>query len=139
MHPEQVIAALRFDPLVPVWVIVVLGLVALPVVGIAAWRRARGTVFRLAAFAVLILWLCGPRLVQEARPGLPEIGLLVVDQTEAMRVEDRAQLAEAHREQIPQEAAKLPHLELRTITVPERGWYRPHRVTEMGKVLADIP
>lgn len=139
MHPEQVIAALRFDPLVPVWVIVVLGLVALPVVGIAAWRRARGTVFRLAAFAVLILWLCGPRLVQETRQGLPDIGLLVVDQTASMQVKDRAKLAEAAREKITQEAAKLPDLELRTITVPESGSSGTQLFTEMGKVLADIP
>ena len=28
MHPEQAIAALRFDPLLPVWLIVTLGMLA---------------------------------------------------------------------------------------------------------------
>ena len=43
MHPEQAIAALRFDPLLPVWLIVALGVLALLVVALGAWRRARGT------------------------------------------------------------------------------------------------
>jgi len=81
MHPEQAIAALRFDPLLPVWLIAILGFIALLVVALAAWRRARGTILRFAAFAVLLLWLAGPRLVQETRETLPDIGLLVVDRT----------------------------------------------------------
>ena len=96
MHPEQAIAALRFDPLLPVWLIVALGGAR------AAGRRARryrgaraARCWRLAAFAVLLLWLAGPRLVQETRETLPDIGLLVVDQTASMQVGDRARLAEA--------------------------------------------
>ena len=81
MHPEEVIAALRFEPLLPLWLIATLGVTALLTVALAAFRRARGTLWRLAAFAVLLLWLAGPRVVQESRDNLPDIGLLVVDQT----------------------------------------------------------
>ena len=80
MRPEEVIAALRFEPLLPIWLIAALGVVALLVVALAAFRRARGTIWRLAGFAILLLWLAGPRLVQESRDNLPDIGLLVVDQ-----------------------------------------------------------
>ncbi len=100
MHPEQAIAALRFDPLLPVWIIAVLGVIAALVVGLAAWRRARGTLLRLAAFAVLLAWLAGPRLVQETRQGLPDIGLLVVDHSDSMQIGDRARLADAARDAI---------------------------------------
>ena len=55
---------------------------------LALWRRARGTVWRVFAFAVLLLWLAGPRLVEETRETLPDIGLLVVDQTASMAVGD---------------------------------------------------
>jgi hypothetical protein len=64
MRPEEVIAAVRFEPLLPVWLIASLGVLALLVVAVAAFRRARGTIWRLAGFAVLLLWLAGPRLVQ---------------------------------------------------------------------------
>ncbi len=125
MRPEEVIAALRFEPLLPVWLIASLGVLALLVVAVAVFRRARGTIWRLAGFAVLLLWLGGPRLVQESRDNLPDVGLLVVDQTASMQIGDRARLAEAARAALAEQAAKLPNLELRTITVPESGdWER---------------
>ncbi|HEY0425029.1 MAG TPA: hypothetical protein VGC82_17045, partial [Rhodopila sp.] len=86
MRPEQVIAAIRFDPLLPVWMLVVLSVLALVVVGVGFWRRGKGAALRLGAFAVLLLWLAGPRLVQETRQSLRDIGLLVVDQSASMQV-----------------------------------------------------
>jgi len=139
MHPEQAIAALRFDPLLPQWLIAALGVLALAVIALAAWRRARGTLLRLAAFAVLLLWLAGPRLVQETRETLPDVGLLVVDHSASMQVGDRATLAEAARAEIAAQAAKLPDLELRTVTVPEQGDAGTRLFSEIDRALADIP
>jgi hypothetical protein len=139
MHPEQAIAALRFDPLLPLWLIVALGILAGLIVALAATRRARGTILRLGAFAVLLLWLAGPRLVQETRETLPDVGLLVVDQTASMQVGDRAKLAEEARASIAAQAAKLPDLELRTITVPEQGDAGTRLFTMIDRALADIP
>src|SRR6201996_2270915 len=121
MRPEQVIAAIHFDPLLPEWLLVTLGVLALAVVALGFWRRGRGTAFRLVAFAVLLLWLTGPRLVQETRDSLRDIGLLVVDQSASMNVGDRAALAEKARQSIEAQATKLHDLELRTINVPEAG------------------
>ncbi len=139
MRPEEVIAALRFEPLLPLWLIVGVGALALLIVAVAAVRRARGTIWRLAAFAVLLLWLAGPRLVQETRDNLPDIGLLVVDQTASMQVGDRTRLAEAARATISQQAAKLPDLELRTVTVPESGNSGTRLFAAIERALADIP
>ena len=139
MHPEEVIAALRFEPLLPLWLIAALGVVALLIVGLAAFRRARGTVWRLAGFAVLLLWLAGPRIVQESRDNLPDIGLLVVDQTASMQVGERARLADAARAKLTQQAAKLPDLELRTVTVPEGGDAGTRLFGAVDRALADIP
>jgi hypothetical protein len=139
MRPEEVIAALRFEPLLPLWLIVGLGAFTLLIVAVAAVRRARGTVWRLAAFAVLLLWLAGPRLVQETRDNLPDIGLLVVDQTASMQVGERTRLAEAARATISQQAAKLPDLELRTVTVPESGDSGTRLFAAIERALADIP
>src|ERR1700733_14219081 len=139
MHPEQAISALRFDPLLPVWLIVALGVFAALIVALAATRRARGTLLRFAAFAVLLLWLAGPRPVPETRETLPDVGLLVVDHTASMQVGDRAQLAEEARAAIAAQAAKLPDLELRTITVPEQGDAGTRLFTMIDRALADIP
>jgi hypothetical protein len=121
MRPEQVIAALRFDPLLPIWLLVSIAIIAALVCALAFWRRAKGAVLRSLAFALLVLWLAGPRLVQETREGLADIGLLVVDQTASMQVNGRAALAEAARAAIRNEAKDFHNLELRTVTVPEKG------------------
>ena len=139
MRPEEAIAALRFDPLLPMWLIGALAAVALLVVVLAAARRARGAVWRVLGFAVLLLWLAGPRLVQEMRETLPDIGLLVVDQTASMQVGERARLAEAARAAISQQATKLPDLELRTISVPESGDSGTRLFAAINRALADIP
>ncbi len=140
MHLEQVIAALRFEPLLPLWLIVALGVLALLVVALAAFRRARGTVWRLAAFAVLLLWLAGPRLVQETprdaarhRPagGRP-------DRLDAGRRPRRA-WPRRRAPRSSQQAAKLPDLELRTITVPESGDAGTRLFAAIDRALADIP
>jgi hypothetical protein len=139
MRPEQVIAAIRFDPLLPEWLLIALAVVSLAVVVVGVWRRGRGTVLRLAAFAVLLLWLTGPRLVQETRQALRDVGLLVVDRSASMQVGDRTRLADAARQSIEAQAAHLPDLELRTITVPESGNAGTRLFAEVDRALADIP
>ena len=139
MHFEQAFAALRFDPTVPVWVLAALAVLALLVSGFAAWRRARGTILRAAAFAVLLVWLAGPRLVEETRETLPDIALLVVDQTASMSVGDRAKLADLTRAAIMEQAARLPDLELRVLTVAEHGDNGTQLFGAIAGALADIP
>ncbi len=101
MHMEQAIAALRFEPALPVWLLAALVALCVAVLALSAWRRAPGTLWRAVAFAVLLGWLTGPRLVEETRQTLPDIGLLVIDQTAGMSIGDRTKLAEqaapAHR------------------------------------------
>ncbi len=100
---------------------------------------AAAPLLRLAAFAVLLLWLTGPRLVQETRESLRDIGLLVVDQSASMQVGDRARLADAARQSIEAQAARLPDLDLRTITVPEAGNAGTQLFAAVDRALADIP
>ena len=139
MHPEDVIAALRFEPLLPLWLIATLGALALLIVALAAFRRARGTVWRLAGIRRAAAVARRSALVQESRDNLPDIGLLVVDQTASMQVGERARLAEAARATLTQQAAKLPDLELRTVTVPESGDAGTRLFGAIDRALADIP
>jgi len=135
----QAIAALRFDPAVPLWVLAALGVLCLLALAPALWRRARGVTWRLLAFAVLLFWLAGPRLVEETRQGLADIGLLVLDDTASMHIGDRARLRDQARAAIEAQAAKLPNLQLRTVTVPESGHEGTRLFTAIDRALADIP
>ncbi len=139
MKFEQAYAALRFEPAVPVWVIAALGALCLIALAPAVWRRARGTVWRGIAFAVLLLWLAGPRLVQETRDTLPDIGLFVVDKTASMRVGDRSAIRDKALAALQVQAARLPDLEMRTVEVPEGGRDGTALFAAIERALADIP
>ena len=135
----QAIAALRFEPGLPPWLLLALTALAIAIVGTALWRRARGAWLRAAAFAVLLAWLAGPTLVRETRQGLRDIALLVVDRSDSMQVGDRMKLADAAVASIRAQASHLPDLELRQVSVPEHGSNGTQLWAELRRALADIP
>jgi hypothetical protein len=139
MKLEHAIAALRFDPAIPLWLLAGLAALCAVALGLAAWRRARGVVWRFFGFALVLLWLAGPRLVEETREPLSDIALLVVDQTASMQVGERAAMAEAARAKLEAQARGLKDIELRTITVPEAGHDGTQLFAAIGRALADIP
>ena len=139
MKLEQAYAALRFEPSVPLWLIGLLAALCLLALLPALIRRARGAIWRALAFAVLLAWLAGPRLVQETRDTMPDIGLFVVDKTDSMRVGDRAALRDAALAQLSQQAARIPDLEMRTVEVPESGSDGTALFAATERALADIP
>lgn len=139
MRLEQAIAALRFDPVLPWALWAGLAALCLLALALAAWLRARGTLWRAAAFAILLLWLAGPRVVEETRETLPDIALLAVDQSASMQVGDRARLAESARRALETATRDLPDLELRTITVAEQGSEGTRLFETIDRALADIP
>jgi hypothetical protein len=148
MHLEQAVAALRFDPVLPFWLLAALAAFCLVALAVAGWARARGIVWRFLAFATLLFWLTGPRLVEETRQNLPDIGLLVIDQSASMGVADRTALADAARARIEAQIRELAQsaslrdpsaLELRTVTVPEAGSEGTKLFAAIDRALADIP
>ena len=139
MKLAQAYAAIRFDPSIPLWLLGALAVLCLLVLAPALLRRARGALWRTLAFAVLLLWLAGPRLVEETRNTLPDIGLIVVDKSDSMRIGDRAALRDAALARLTQQAARLPDLEMRTVVVPEAGRDGTALFAGIERALADIP
>ncbi len=135
----QAISAIRFVPTLP-WPLLA-GLAALCVMALAPalWRRARGSLLRVLCFAVVLLWLAGPRLVQETRDPLSDIAVMVVDKTDSMAVANRSALVDAAAAKLTAETGQIPGLELRTVTVPEAGHDGTRLFTALDRALADIP
>ncbi len=135
----QAISALRFAPSLPLWLLALLAAACILAAGAGHWRRARGAWWRTAAFAVLLAWLAGPTLVQETRQGLSDIALLVTDASASMQVGDRAALAATAASSLTAQAAHLPGLELRHVSVPESGHDGTLLWAGVRQALADIP
>lgn len=139
MDGTRTLAAIAFDPLLPTLLFAALAALAGLAVGLALWRRARGAWFRAFAAAVLLLALANPRLVQETRRSLPDVAVLLVDQTASQRVGERMAMTDAARRALEEKARTLDALELRTVVVPEVGANGTRLFEALGRALAEVP
>jgi hypothetical protein len=136
---RQAVAGIDFAPVLPPWLLAALAAVALLVLVPAFWRRARGAWLRAGVFALLLLALANPRLVEETRETRPDVALLLVDRSDSARIGDRAARIEAARRAIEERAGRLPELELRTVEVPEAGNQGTRLFAALERALAEVP
>jgi len=110
-------SALTIDwaPLIPSAALAVLALAALPVVGFAVWRRARGAWWRALTAAALLLALANPSLVEEQRDPLDDIALVVVDESPSQGIAPRGEQTEAALEHVVRQLGVLPNTEVRVV------------------------
>ncbi|GIX08518.1 hypothetical protein [Elioraea sp.] len=139
MQGTRALAAVVFDPLLPLPLFALLAALAAAAVGLALWRRARGAWLRGFVALVLVLALANPRLVQETRQGLTDIAVLLVDETASQRVGARAAETAVARRELEARARGLEALELRTVTVPETGSAGTRLFEALARALAEIP
>jgi hypothetical protein len=135
----QSIAGIDFAPVLPLWLLAAAAVLALLALTPAVWRRARGVVWRGVTFALILLALANPRLVEETRETRPDIALLVVDRSDSAQIGTRAAQIEAARREIEARAGRLPDLELRTVEVPEAGNQGTRLFGATERALAEIP
>ena len=136
---QSALSGIDFAPILPFWLLGALAALALLALVPALWRRARGVWWRALSFALLLLALANPRLVQESREGRPDIALLVQDRSDSARIGTRGAQMDAARAALEAEAARFPDLELRTLDVPEGGNQGTRLMSAIDRALADIP
>jgi hypothetical protein len=110
-------SALTIDwaPLIPPAILAMLALAALPVVGFALWRRARGAWWRTLTAAALLLALANPSLVEEQRDPLDDIAMVVVDESPSQGIAPRGAQTEAALEHVVRQLGTLPNTEVRVV------------------------
>lgn len=73
-----------FEPLFPLALILALALAATGLLAYSAFRRARGTPWRVAAATFLTLMLLNPTIRNEEREIVPDIAAIVVDRSQSL-------------------------------------------------------
>ncbi|HXP31717.1 MAG TPA: hypothetical protein VN832_11540 [Stellaceae bacterium] len=102
-------------PLLPWAAIIAFAALAAAALGYGAWRRARGTAWRLVAVAVLLLILIEPSLVEEQREAQHDVAVVVLDDSPSMRIGARRTYAAAALAQVTQRLKQLHDLDLRIV------------------------
>ena len=135
---------IEFAPLIPWLAVVLLGLAAALLAGLGLYARANGALWRLLAFAVLILTLLNPSLVVEERDPLKDVAVVIVDDTPSQNIGDRRKQVAAALEAIRTEAEKYrSSLELRVVKVGQDGLAAADQgsrlIAPLLRALSDVP
>ncbi len=136
---------LAFAPLLPWWAIGAFGGVALIIVALGLWRRARGLAWRVAAIALLLATLANPSLVEEKRDPQRDIAVVVVDESSSQRIGDRAKYTEAALAHVSERLGRLKDLDLRIVHAgkPEENAALADTGTQLftalNRALTDVP
>ncbi|MGD9614539.1 MAG: hypothetical protein AB7H90_15945 [Alphaproteobacteria bacterium] len=130
-------------PLLPWWVIAALAGIAVLVLAIGAWRRARGIAWRLAALAMLLTILVNPSLVEEKRSPLRDVAVLVLDESASQSIGERRETTERALETLRDRLGRERDLDVRIVRTgqnqPGSGGDGTKLFTALSRSLADVP
>jgi hypothetical protein len=102
-------------PLIPPLLLACVGLVALLLVAALWWRRARGAAWRSAAVLGLVLALVNPTAVVEERRPLPDVALIVVDESASQGIGERKARTDTALQQVQSRLSGQKELEVRVV------------------------
>ncbi len=105
----------QWAPLVPLWLIGGLAVIAVVLLALAFWRRATGAWWRLAAFAVLLLALANPSIVEEQRDPLSDVVFIVADESTSQDIENRGSQTEEAVAHLLTQIGRLDDTEVRLV------------------------
>ncbi|MBL8808407.1 MAG: hypothetical protein JNN22_16290, partial [Rhodospirillales bacterium] len=131
--------SLAFAPLVPWAWFAVLAALAVLALGYAFLVRARGAAWRAAAAAGLLLAIANPLAVVEERKPLTDIGLLVVDESDSMKIGERAARVDRAATAIRERLAREKDFELRIVRAGSGGQDGTKLFEALERALADVP
>jgi len=129
-----------FDPLVPLWLIAGLAVLAAAGLALAARRGLAGWVLRALAALVLIAALSGPSYRQEDRDPLSDIVLLVEDRSASQRLADRGETTDTAADALAARIGAIANTEVRRVSVGDAPDNRGSLVMgAVAEALADLP
>jgi hypothetical protein len=108
---------LVFAPVLSVPLLEVLAAISVVLVAYGIFRRARGAVWRGAVFALILLALANPSLVQEQREPLKDTALLVTDESASMQLGDRPQQVARATEALRKKLGAFSDINIETLHV----------------------
>ena len=134
--------SVELAPLLPLNVLIGLGLLALAVLAVGILRRGRGAWLRLIATAAVFAALLNPIVRDELRDTLPDVAVVVVDESQSQLVDERDVRTRVAQDQLKDALKNLPDLEVKTVRV------RPSPIPDdegtqlfkaLSEALADVP
>ncbi|MFW2542691.1 glutamine amidotransferase [Primorskyibacter sp. 2E107] len=129
-----------FDPLLPWWIVAVLGALALGGAMLALWRGLTGWALRLLAGVVLVAALAQPSWQVEDRAPLADIVLILEDQSASQQLAERAGVTADAADRLEAQLLARAGTEVRRIPVGDgTGDAGTQLMTALSAALAEEP
>ena len=128
-----------FAPHVPVAVLWLLGAIALGVLGISIFVRARGSWARGLCFIIVLAALANPLIVHETREPLSDVVALVMDRTQSQDIGTRRADAERALTAMRERLKQLKGVEVREAEVKTRADEGTTLFASLDAALTDVP
>ncbi|MEL3890712.1 hypothetical protein V6B08_10575 [Ferrovibrio sp. MS7] len=106
---------LTLAPLLPEPVLWLLAALSALLLGFGLFRRARGSLLRGGVALLLLITLANPVARKEDRAALPDIAVVVVDESPSQGIADRKRQTEQAARDLTEKLNALPNLELRVV------------------------
>ncbi|MEQ8247548.1 MAG: hypothetical protein RID42_07680 [Alphaproteobacteria bacterium] len=136
------IADIAFAPFFPWWSLAALAAAAVALVAFGLWRRASGIAWRLIALTVVLAALANPSLVSEERDPLPDVAIVVVDESQSQGIGERAAQTARALAEVQSALARYDDIEVRVVAsgATDADSDTGTRLFEvLGNALSDIP
>ncbi|MFN9543181.1 MAG: hypothetical protein ACK59B_08345 [Alphaproteobacteria bacterium] len=132
-----------FVPHVSELVLLVLTALAVALLGAGAILRAPGILWRTIATAGALLILANPSIVEEERKSLPDVAVIVADQSQSQTIGNRSRLVTDTVARMKEKLTATDDLEVRVVTVTGAQMKAADGGTAliepMKEALADVP
>jgi len=130
--------SLTFSPLLPAWLLIVLGVAIVLMTALSLWRRARGTLFRAAMLTLGLLALVNPVAIEEERDPLDDVVLLVTDRSPSQGIGERPDQVDEATSLLRESLKALPNTKLVETTVTGEGKGGTQLFKALGGAIAEI-
>ena len=110
--------SIAFAPPLPLPAMLALGVAALALVALTAWRRPSAAFLRALACALLLVGLLDPSLMREDRRPLKDVVAVVLDQSGSNQIGERPRQTAEARAEIEKRLAALDNVEARIVETP---------------------
>ncbi|MCD2184311.1 hypothetical protein OCK02_17875 [Rhizobium sp. TRM96647] len=133
---------IAFSPLLPWPVIGALAAIAVVLAVFALWRRVRGAPLRALAFALLLLALANPVVMNEQRDALSTVVAVIVDRSQSQDNPERTAMTDEALTALKERLARYPRIEPRIVEAgddPDSDTPSTRLFDALTSALADVP
>lgn len=133
---------IEFLPILPMSFLVAVVILTALTALVLLWRARRGVFLRIASLSLLIVALINPNFKEEQRERLPNIAVVLLDQSASQHIAGRSERTNALREQLTTAFSSTPNLEVRWVTSSGSTNSNIEETTlfaDLSNALSDIP